>query len=111
MSLARSTGVVVLAVLAAGAARGDTYPLAEAPQANECFALHVTLKLTGEMTVTQEGQPLKLKLATQAEHRYRERVLAVQKDGPLVTKAARYYDDARAAISRDGATSQRTLRP
>ncbi|HEY1378979.1 MAG TPA: hypothetical protein VGF55_19415 [Gemmataceae bacterium] len=111
MSLARSTGVVVLAVFAAGGARAETYPLGEAPQANECFAVHLTLKLAGEMTVVQEGKPIKLKLTSQAEHQYRERVLAVQKDGPLATKAARYYDDARVAHSVDGATSHRTLRP
>jgi hypothetical protein len=105
-----SSSVVVLSVLAAGAARADTYPLAETPQSGDCSAIHLTLKLTGELSVSQEGEPVKLKLATHAEHRFHERVLAVQKDGPLVTKAVRYYADARAAISVDGNNSPRTLR-
>jgi hypothetical protein len=110
MAVLRSAAVLVLAMLIAGPAHAQTCPLTESPQANESFALHLSLTLAGEMTVHQEGQTVKLKIAAQAEHGFRERVLAVQKDGPLVTKAARYYDDARAAITVDGATSQRTLR-
>ena len=71
----------------------------------------MNLKLDGEMSISQDGKAVKLKLAALAEHRFRERILAVQKDGPLVTKLARVYDDARAAITVDGVTSQRTLRP
>jgi hypothetical protein len=111
MAVTRSAAGFVLAILICGPAAAQTYPLTEAPQANDSFALHLSLKLTGEMTVVQEGKPVKLKLAAQAEHGFRERVLGVQKDGPLVTKAARYYDDARAAITVDGATSPRALRP
>ena len=59
----------------------QTFSLVEAPQANESFALHLSLKLTGESTVFQDGQPVKLKLTAQGEHSFRERVLAVQKDG------------------------------
>jgi hypothetical protein len=110
MAVLRSVAVLVLAILVAGPVRAQTYSLSESPQANESFALRLSLKLAGEMTVLQDSQPIKLKLAAQAEHGFRERVLAVQKDGPLVTKAARYYDDARAAITVDGATSQRMLR-
>lgn len=105
-----SNWVVVLSVLAAGAARAETYPLAETPQSGDCFAIKLSLNLSGELSVSQEGEPVKLKLGSQAEHRFHERVLAVQKDGPLVTKAARYYADARAAISVDGNNSPRTLR-
>src|SRR5262249_19320433 len=45
-----------------------------------------------------------------AEHRFRERVLAVQAAGAGVAKAARYYDDARANITVDGSASPRGLR-
>jgi hypothetical protein len=110
MAFTRYTGVLVVAVLAAGAARAESYSLAEAPPANESFAIHLSFSLSGEMTVVQDGQPAKLKLAAKAEHNFRERVLAVQKDLPLVTKAARFYDDARAAITVGGNQSQRTLR-
>jgi hypothetical protein len=110
MAISRLTGAVILATLFAGGVRAETYPLAEVPQSGECFEVQITLKLAGEISVAQEGQPVKLKLATQAEHRFREKVLAVQKDSPLVTKAARHYDDVRATLTVDGTTSQRTLR-
>jgi hypothetical protein len=112
MAVARIPGVIVVALLmAAGVGRAETYSLAEAPQAGESFAFTLSLRLAGEITVVQEGKPLKLKLNAQAEHAFRERILAVQKEGPLATKVARYYDDARAAITVDGTTSQRSLRP
>jgi hypothetical protein len=110
MPVARFTGVLVTAVLAAAVGRAETYSLIEAPSAGDSFAYTLSLKLTGEITVVQEGQPVKLKLAAQAAHGFRERILAVAKDGGLATKAARQYDDARAAITVDGATSQRSLR-
>jgi hypothetical protein len=110
MAVARIVAVVILAGLAAGAARAETYTLAETPQSGDCFAITIKLKLTGEMTVAQEGQPVKLKQATTGEHSFRERVLSVQKDGPLVTKAVRHYDDARASHTVDETVSHRTLR-
>jgi hypothetical protein len=111
MAVAHFPGIVAVAFLAAGVAHADTYSLSEPPPANESFAIHLSLNLTGQINVNQDGQPSKLKLTAQAEHGFRERVLAVSKEGPLVTKAARYYDDARAAITVDGSTSQRSLRP
>jgi hypothetical protein len=111
MAVARWFGVVALALLAAGGARAQTAPLTESPKANDCFALHLTLKLQGEMAVVQDEKPVKLKLAASAEHRFRERVLAVQQGTGLVSKAVRLYDDARAAITVDGSTSRRALRP
>ncbi len=109
MAVARCFGVVVVALGVVGAAGAQTSPLVEPPQANDCAQLHLTLKLQGELIVVQEGKPTKLKLSASAEHRYRERILAVQ--GGLVAKAARNYDDARASIVVDGLTSQRSLRP
>src|SRR5262249_4771217 len=79
-------------------------------QTNDCFRYALGMRLAGEMVVVQDGKPAKLKLAATAEHHFRERVLATHKDG-LVAKAARRYDDARAAITVDGATAARSLRP
>src|SRR5688500_18631675 len=111
MAVARCFAVVVLALGTVGAASAQTYPLAEPPQVNDCAQLHLTLKLQGELVVAQENKPVKLKLAATAEHRYRERALAVHPSGAFVAKAVRVYDDARAAITVDGNTSQRSLRP
>jgi hypothetical protein len=102
---------VGLALAAIGRAAAQTAPLAENPQVNNCFALHLTLQLQGEMTVVQDDKPTKLKLSAEADHRFRERVLAPQAGTGLVAKAARYYDDARATITVDGSNSQRGLRP
>lgn len=110
MAMGRSLGVVVLALAVSGPVRAQNHTLAEAEQANECFEIKLSLKLDGNMTVTQDGKQSKLKLGALAEHRYRERILGVQKDGPLATKAARFYEDARAAIAVDGTNSQRILR-
>jgi hypothetical protein len=110
MAVARCFGVVALALVAAGAARAQTCPLTENPQANDCHLLHLTMALSGEMVVQQEGKPVKLKLSATAEHRYRERVLAAHPYGAGIGKAARFYDDARATITVDGNASPRGLR-
>src|SRR5205823_2017636 len=76
-----------------------------------CHLLRMSMTLAGEMVVAQEGKPVKLKLAATAEHRFRERVLAVHPAGAGIARAARYYDDARATITVDGAAGPRALRP
>src|SRR4051794_28778002 len=111
MAVARPLAAVALALALAGPAAAQTYPLAEAPPANDCFRLRLTMKLSGELVVVQDGKPTSLKLTAAAEHRYRERVLAVAVAGGLPAKAARVYDEARATITVDGAASERTLRP
>src|SRR4051794_11069605 len=100
MVVGRSLGVVAL-VLAVNGASAQTYSLAEAPQANDCARYAVRMQLTGEMVVVQDGRSQNLKLAASADHRFRERVLAVDKGGAPV-KAARQYDTAMASISVDG---------
>src|SRR5262245_35319625 len=110
MGIARTLGIVALALAAAGAARAQTQILAEAPAAGDCCRVRLTMQLKGEMVVLQEGQPSSLKLAASAEHSYRERVLAAAPQGGTVAKAARYYDDARATITVDNAPAARSLR-
>ena len=58
MAVARSTAVLVLAILIGGPAHAQNYTLSEASQANESFALHLGLKLSGEMTVILESSQL-----------------------------------------------------
>jgi hypothetical protein len=67
------------------------------------------MRLTGEMVVVQEGRSNSLKLNSMAEHRFRERILAVDKSGAPV-KAARFYDTAIASNTVDGTTTTRGLR-
>jgi len=110
MGMIRSCAAVMVVLAAVGGARAQTVTLAENTRVNDCFKIGLSLRLTGEMVVVREGKPATLKLAATAEHRYRERVLDMSRDG-LVSKAARYYDDAKASITVDGSSSARTLRP
>jgi hypothetical protein len=96
--------------VAASAVRADSIPLVESIKPDEISKISLTMKLNGEMVVVQGGKTSNLKLTASAEHRFRERVLAVQSSGPLPTKVARYYDDARAVINVDGGANPRTLR-
>ncbi len=67
------------------------------------------MKLTGEIRVRKGVEPAKLKLTATGSHEFSERVLAVG-DG-LAQKTARLYETAKAAISVDRNTTERTLRP
>src|SRR5262245_57423229 len=110
MAAARFAGTVVLTLVAYGTAHAQSVTLAENTRADDCFKIGLSMRLTGEMVVIREGKPATLKLAAIAEHRYRERVLGLSQDR-LVSRAARYYDDARASITVDGSTNTRHLRP
>ncbi len=106
---ARWIGVVALAFGTVGMAGAQTYPLAETSAANDCARYTLRMQLSGEMVVVQEGRSSSLKLVSQAEHRLRERILAVDKAGAPV-KAVRIYDAAVATISVDGTPTMRGLR-
>lgn len=110
MGMLRSCVAVAVLLAAVGGARAQTATLAENTRVNDCFKIGLSMRLSGEMVVVRECKPATLKLAATAEHRYRERVFALSQDG-LVSKAARYYDDAKASITVDGSATARTLRP
>ena len=94
---------LVVVFVAASAARADSVLLIESIKPDDAFKISLSMKLNGEMVVVQGGKTSNLKLTASAEHRFRERVLAVQSSGLLPTKVARYYDDARAVITVDAA--------
>ena len=103
---------VAAAVLlaAASAVRCETYLLAEASQAGDCFHVTIDMKLTGEIRVRKGDGVAKMTLAANASHDFQERVLAAGADG-LAQKIARVYDTARAVIHVNDDASERTLRP
>jgi len=111
MAMARAHAALMLILLMGASAKADSVLLAEDVKPNGCWRIALSMKLTGEMTVVQDGKPATLKLAATAEHRFRERILAVNPAKGTPTKVARYYDDARATISVDGAANGRTVRP
>ncbi|MFO0809400.1 MAG: hypothetical protein U0746_12305 [Gemmataceae bacterium] len=109
MVVTRLIGVVALVLGSTGLATAQTYSLVEAPQANDCARYTIKMQLSGEMVVVQEGRSQSLKLTASADHRFRERVLAVDKSGAPV-KAGRLYDTAMTSISVDGTPAARSLR-
>jgi hypothetical protein len=110
MAVARFAGTMVLTLVACGTVHAQSVTLAENTRVNDCFKVGLSMRLTGEMVVVREGKPATLKLGATAEHRYGERVLALSREG-LISKAARYYDDAKASITVDGSATARVLRP
>lgn len=91
----------------AGFAAAQSYPLAEAPQAGDCFSMTLEMKLAGERKMSGESGPITVKLGASATHAYSERLLAVEKGMPQ--KAVRWYDKARAVITSNKDSTERTL--
>jgi hypothetical protein len=99
---------LALAAAISGAAP-VTYTLTENGQTGDCYQIHIELDLKGEMRVSREGQQQTLKLVAQAEHRFAERVLVV--DRGVIHKTARAYETAKAAITQGQEKLERSLRP
>jgi hypothetical protein len=107
----RSTAGLALALLmVAGSARAQSYSLAEAPLTGTYFRIELDMSLVGELKVQQEGKPVALKQTAVAQHIFLERILEVGKSG-LADKSARIYRSAKARISVDKDSSERTFRP
>src|SRR5437588_12933615 len=100
---------VAAAVLlaAASAVRCETYLLAEAVKAGDCFHVTLDMKLTGEIRVRKDDGVVKLALTANASHAFPERVLAAGGDG-LAQKTARVYEPARAAVAGNNDPSDGT---
>jgi hypothetical protein len=88
---------------------GQTWELTEPVQAGDCFQVQVTMKLKGEMRISQNGTQTPLSLEAEGSHTYPERVMVVGKDS-LIDKTVRLYDKAEAKISVGPDVSQRKLR-
>ena len=57
MAAWRTLGVVVALLAAADMAHAESYPLAEAVQAGDCFRIQLEMSLSGEIKVTRDGRP------------------------------------------------------
>ncbi len=100
---------IALALAAAGAGRAQSVDLSEAPLADRCFRIELTLALKGKITVQQQGETASFPHEAQARHIFLERVMHAA--GGAIDKAARHYQKAEAAITFNKQTSRRTLRP
>jgi hypothetical protein len=106
----RMLGGLLIALAFCPAALAQTYPLAEASKAGDCYRIQVTMNLTGEMRVTKDKNPTMIKLAAAASHDFPERILVVDSHG-VIQKVARDYTAAKAAIVHGNDRSDRGLRP
>jgi hypothetical protein len=89
--------------------RAQPYPLIEVPASGDCFRVQLSMKLTGEMRVQQQGKIEPIRLSAEASHEFPERVLVAGKTG-LVEKSARLYEKAQGAFTVGGRRSERQLR-
>src|SRR5258708_39682664 len=76
--------VVVLTVVSA--VRAQSVDLTEAPLADRCFRIELTLELKGKISVQQQGETMSFPHEAEARHVYVERVL--QANGGGAGKAA-----------------------
>jgi hypothetical protein len=109
MTVRRLLLSLALALAAVSAARAQSVDLTEAPLADRCFRIELTLELKGKITVQQQGETVSFPQEAEARHVYLERVL--QATSGVADKTARHYEKAEAAISfNKQAGGKRTLR-
>jgi hypothetical protein len=105
--LLTSFAVVLTAV---SVVRAQNVDLTEAPLANRCFRIELTLALKGKITVQQQGETVSFPQEAEARHVYVERVL--QASGGVADKTVRNYETAEATIVfNKQPASKRMLRP
>jgi len=109
MSFWRNLSVVVVALIAAGPGKAQTYSLIESPKVGDCFHVHIDMVLSGELRVNRDGKQVPLKLEALATHDFPERLLNVGADGQA-DKAARYYETAKATVTLDKDVTERSVR-
>jgi hypothetical protein len=100
----------VVGLLAVGqSGRAQTYPLAETPQAGDCFRVRLEMKLTGEQRVPREGKITPVPVLAAATHEFPERVLALGTTG-MPARTARLYETAKVVITVGQEASERSFR-
>ncbi len=109
MAARRILASMAITLAVVGMGRAQTYELKESTKSGDCFTIHLTMTLTGELRVTRESKPVPLKITAEAAHDFSERVLMAA-DGVL-QKTARVYETARASITTGGDRTDKTLRP
>ena len=85
---------VVLTAVSAG--RAQSVDLTEAPLANRCFRIELTLALKGKITVQQQGETVSFPQEADARHVYAERVL--QASGALAVEPTMDVDNVARAV-------------
>jgi hypothetical protein len=109
MTARRLLTSLIVMLTAVSAARAQSVDLTEAPLADGCFRVELTLRLQGKITVRQQGETVSFPQEAEARHVYLERVL--QAAGNVADKTARHYETAECAITFNKVASKRSLRP
>src|SRR5438093_9197566 len=100
---------LALLLAAGGIARAQDVNLTEAPLADQCFKIELSMELKGKITVQQQGQTVSFPHEAGATHAFLERVLEAEHG--VASKTARHYQAAEASISFNKKVSKRALRP
>jgi hypothetical protein len=103
-------GALFLLAGTSAAQAADKYLLKEKWELGDQWRTTLAFQLNGELQMRSGEKVLTLALAAQAEHRFAERLLGVDAAGQP-SRAARFYEEAKANITVQGAGSTRTLRP
>jgi hypothetical protein len=109
MFTTRVAGAVALVLAAAPWGAAQTYPLAEAVKAGDCFRVRLDMRLKGHLRVARLDKMETVPLEAVAAHEFPERVMAVGSSG-MPEKSARVYEKADATIRAGRDDSTRTLR-
>jgi hypothetical protein len=100
---------LALLLVVGGITRAQDVNLTEAPLADQCFKIELSMELKGNITVQQQGQTVSFPHEAGATHTYLERVLEAEHG--VANKTARHYQTAEASISFNKKASKRALRP
>jgi hypothetical protein len=97
MTTRRLLTSLVAVLTAVSAARAQNVDLTEAPLADRCFRVELTMALKGKITVQQQGETMSFPHEAEARHVYVERVLVAS--GGVADKTTRHYEKAEATIT------------
>jgi hypothetical protein len=109
MAVCKWLSAAFVCVTIVSGVHAQTYAIAEANHAGDCFRVRIEMKLHGEMRIARSGRQIPLKLQASSGHDFWERTLSVGKEG-YPDKSCRSYDRARAIIDRERDHADRSLR-
>src|SRR5438874_630481 len=89
---------LAVALIVTGAAQAQTYSLSEPPPAGNYYRVQLSLTLTGQLKLQQDGKEIVLKESASASHDFVERLLEAGAEG-TAAKSARVYKEARVTIT------------
>src|ERR1043165_7435734 len=100
---------VAVGLIAANSVYAQGVNLTEAPLADRCFRIELSMELTGKISAKQDGKDVAFPHKASARHAFLERCL--EADGAIAAKVARHYTTAESAIAFDNnEPSKRSLR-